>query len=603
MNSSVIPDSFKQELLHRVDIVDVIERYVPLKKGGANYLACCPFHSEKTPSFTVSPTKQFYHCFGCGVHGNAISFLIEYSGLGYIDAVKDLAASAGMKMPEFEPRSRKQEAGPDLYDIMQRACDYYRERLKNATRAIEYLKGRGLTGKIAARFGIGYAPEGWQNLQGVFPDYADSTLKDAGLVVDGEGGRRYDRFRDRIMFPILNQRGSVIAFGGRVLEDTDPIEGTEKGPQGPKYLNSPETPLFEKGRELYGLSQARPAVRASGRVIVVEGYMDVVALAQHGIEYAVATLGTATSAVHVQKLLRQTDEVVFCFDGDAAGRKAAWHALEVSLAHLADHKTIRFLFLPPEHDPDSFVREHGKAAFEKKLDEARPLSEYFLDDLKGRVDMTTLEGRSRLVHEARPLLQQISAPALQLQLLKALADAAGMAQEEIAKLCEIRLARGYAGKPAPARNERAPMQSLGIWLLKRLMVKPDLARDLPMEHLRGETLESRGLEAFAKFARETTGPNFDALLIERFRGGEFEGLFERIHSEAMELDLTPEEVEAEFRDALPGLELLHVKERLAELQPRLSATDLKPEERALLSDLNKRLTALSQRPADIPPVL
>ena len=273
----MIPDSFKQELLHRVDVVDVIERYVPLKKGGSNYLACCPFHSEKTPSFTVSPTKQFYHCFGCGAHGNAISFLMEYQGLGYVEAVRDLAESVGMKMPEFEPRARKSEAGPDLYSVIEQACGYYREQLKTSPRAVEYLKGRGLTGKIAARFGIGYAPEGWQNLESAFPDYADKALKDAGLVIDPEGGgRRYDRFRDRIMFPILNQRGSVIAFGGRVLGEGEP-----------KYLNSPETPLFEKGRELYGLSQARPAIRAAGRVIVVEGYMDVVALAQHGIERSI----------------------------------------------------------------------------------------------------------------------------------------------------------------------------------------------------------------------------------------------------------------------------------------------------------------------------
>jgi DNA primase len=380
----VIPDSFKQELLHRVDIVDVIERYVPLKKGGANYLACCPFHTEKTPSFTVSPSKQFYHCFGCGAHGNAISFLMEYQGLGYVDAVKDLAESVGMKMPEFEPRTKKPESGPDLYEIMKRACDYYREQLKTAPRAIEYLKGRGLSGKIAARFGIGYAPEGWQSLESVFPSYADKALKDAGLVIDPEGGgRRYDRFRDRIMFPILDQRGSVIAFGGRVLGEGEP-----------KYLNSPETPLFEKGRELYGLAQARLAIRAAGRAIVVEGYMDVVALAQHGVEYAVATLGTATSATQIQKLLRQTEEVVFCFDGDAAGRKAAWHALEVSLPHLADNKAMRFLFLPQEHDPDSFVREKGKEAFEKMLGTARPLSEFFVEELMGRVELKTYEGRA-----------------------------------------------------------------------------------------------------------------------------------------------------------------------------------------------------------------
>src|SRR5438552_4411656 len=288
-----------------------------------------------------------------------------------------------MKMPEFEPRTKKPEGGPDLYEIMERACDYYREQLKEAPRAIEYLKGRGLTGKIAARFGIGYAPDGWQNLESVFPSYADKSLKETGLVIDPEGGgRRYDRFRDRIMFPILNQRGSVIAFGGRVLGEGEP-----------KYLNSPETPLFEKGRELYGLVQARPAIRAAGRAIVVEGYMDVVALTQHGIEYAVATLGTATSATHIQKLLRQTDEVVFCFDGDAAGRKAAWHTHEVSLAYLADSKTVRVLFLPPEHDPASSVRSKGKAGFEKKLESARALSAFLPAELQARGDMSPLEGR------------------------------------------------------------------------------------------------------------------------------------------------------------------------------------------------------------------
>src|SRR6266704_3881557 len=475
--SGLIPDSFKQELLHRVDVVGVIERYVPLKKGGANYLACCPFHTEKTPSFTVSPTKQFYHCFGCGAHGNAISFLIEYQGLGYVEAVKDLAESVGLKMPEFEPRTKKPEGGPDLYEIMERACDYYGEQLKAAPRAIEYLKGRGLTGKIAARFGIGYAPDGWQNLERVFTNYADKALKDAGLVIDGEdAGRRYDRFRDRIMFPILNQRGSVIAFGGRVLGEGEP-----------KYLNSPETPLFEKGRELYGLIQARPAIRAAGCAIVVEGYMDVVALAQHGIDYAVATLGTATSATHIQKLLRQTDEVVFCFDGDAAGRKAAWHALEVSLPYLADNKAMRFLFLPPEDDPDSFVREHGKAVVEKELGGAQRLSGFLLEELKARADIKTPEGRSRLAHDAKPLLQTISAPALQLQLLKMLADAAGMTQEETARISEIRAASGYGARPAPARGmdrgAQAPELRLVRILLQCLISKPALAKELSPELL------------------------------------------------------------------------------------------------------------------------
>jgi DNA primase len=569
----VIPDSFKQELLHRVDIVDVIERYVPLKKSGANHLACCPFHGEKTPSFTVSPAKQFYHCFGCGAHGNAISFLMEYQGLGYVEAVKDLAESAGMKMPEFEPRGNKPEAGPDLYAVMERVCDYYRDQLKAAPRAIEYLKGRGLTGKIAGRFGIGYAPDGWQNLESVFPDYADKALKDAGLVIDPEGGgRRYDRFRDRIMFPILNQRGSVIAFGGRVLGEGEATGGEGKGSAGPKYLNSPETPLFEKGRELYGLTQARPAIRTAGCVIVVEGYMDVVALAQHGIEYAVATLGTATSATHVQKLLRQTDEVVFCFDGDAAGRKAAWHALEVSLPYLADNKSVRFLFLPPEHDPDSFVREHGKTVFEKEINGAQPLSGFLLEELKARADVKTPEGRSRLAHDAKPLLQKISAPALQLQLLKMLADAAGMTQEETAGITEIRAASGYGARPAPARGmdrgAQAPELRLVRILLQCLISKPALAKELSTELLDQGSFEARALVAVAGFCREKPETEGN-IVVDHFQGTEFRGLLELSQAALLDTKLEAESMEVDFRGAL---ECLQDKQR----QQRFEALRVKP---------------------------
>ena len=578
----MISDSFKQELLHRVDIVDVIERYVPLKKGGANYLACCPFHTEKTPSFTVSPTKQFYHCFGCGAHGNAISFLIEYQGLGYVEAVKDLAESVGMKMPEFEPRTKKPEGGPDLYEIMERACDYYREQLKATPRAIDYLKGRGLTGKIAARFGIGYAPEGWQSLESVFPSYADKSLKEAGLVVDPEGGgRRYDRFRDRIMFPILNQRGSVIAFGGRVLGDGEP-----------KYLNSPETPLFEKGRELYGLAQARSAIRAAGRAIVVEGYMDVVALAQHGIEYAVATLGTATSASHVQKLLRQTDEVVFCFDGDAAGRKAAWHALEVSLPYLADNKAVRFLFLPPEHDPDSFVREEGKEAFEKRLGDSRPLSEFLLEELKSRTDLGTAEGRSRLAHEAKPLLQKVSAPALRLQLLKALAEAAGMTYEEAALLTEIRIPRGYASKPAPLRGaergaqlaERKPERTL----LQCLLSKPGYAKELPAELLDHDSFEGSAILMVAEFCREN--PNSDGnLVVEHFRETELKALLESSQAALLDTRFEDEQTGAEFSGAVERLQERQKRKRHDALIAKKERT---PQEDAEMLELTGQLGRL-----------
>ncbi|HEY0845740.1 MAG TPA: DNA primase, partial [Noviherbaspirillum sp.] len=359
----MIPQSFIQDLLNRVDIVDVVGRYVQLKKGGANYMGLCPFHNEKSPSFTVSPTKQFYHCFGCGAHGTAIGFLIEYSGLGFVEAVKDLAQGVGMTVPDQDrlPPAQRAEAQAKsfaLSDVMTKAADFYRHQLRGAQQAIAYLKGRGLTGEIAARFGLGYAPDGWDSLRGVFPDYQAQELVESGLVIDkseeGGGGRkRYDRFRDRIMFPIRNIKGQVIGFGGRVLDGGEP-----------KYLNSPETPLFQKGSELYGLFEARQAIREAGYALVTEGYMDVVALAQLGFPQAVATLGTACTPTHVQKLLRQTDQVVFSFDGDAAGRRAARRALDACLPHASDDKVIKFLFLPTEHDPDSYIRELGAEAFE-----------------------------------------------------------------------------------------------------------------------------------------------------------------------------------------------------------------------------------------------
>jgi len=606
----VIPDSFKQDLLNRVDIVDIIERYVPLKKTGANFSACCPFHSEKTPSFTVSPGKQFYHCFGCGANGNAISFLMEYQGMGYVEAVKDLAEDVGMKLPDFEPRNsaKKPDADPDLYGIVERAAQYFREQLKDSPKAIEYLKGRGLSGKVAARFGIGYAPDGWQSLQSVFANYADKALKDAGLVIDNEEGRRYDRFRDRIMFPILNQRGAVIGFGGRVIGDGEP-----------KYLNSPETPLFEKGRELYGLSQARLAIRESGRVIVVEGYMDVVALAQHGVEYAVATLGTATTPTHVSKLLRQTDELVFCFDGDGAGRRAAWHALEVSLPLIADQKVVRFLLLPTEHDPDSFIREHGREAFEAMLAKAKPLSTFLLEELSGRVDMETVEGRARLIHEAGPLLQKVAAPAMQLQLLKQVAELSGMSQDEAARLCGIRFA---TPRPAPAIRpeeepyrrpfqaeqrpplsgatrrdksalmlERKPIRKL----LQCLIAKPALAEDLPLDLFDEDLPEAQALSALAVFLREQTQAS-TAFIMGQFRDTLHESA---IHEAVMTLEETRFEaadVDAEFRSILVGFEAGRVRVRVAELSRADSERGLSSEEKAEYLHLIREQHMLKNQP-------
>ena len=577
-------------MLNRVDIVDLVERYVRLKKAGANFVACCPFHNEKSPSFTVSPSKQFYHCFGCGAHGNAISFVMEYQGLGYVEAVKELADSVGMKLPEFERRgdqgaAKSDAEGPDLYEIMQKAEHFYREQLKGAPAAIAYLKGRGLTGVVAARFGIGYAPAGWQNLQTVFPDYAAKALRDCGLVIDGEGGRRYDRFRERIMFPILNQRGSVIGFGGRVLGDGEP-----------KYLNSPETPLFEKGRELYGLSQARTAIREAGRVVVVEGYMDVVALAQLGIEYAVATLGTATSPTHVQKLFRQTDEIVFCFDGDAAGRRAAWHALDVSLPVLADHKSVRFLFLPAADDPDSYVRAHGKQAFEKLLAEARPLSEFFLTELRSRVDMATLEGRSRLIHEAKPLLKRIAAPALQLQLLKQVAQTSGITQEEAGRLTEIRGAapvRPTHRAPAKGPDRAMLNRKLDRELLACILAHPPLVREVPAEIVDVSHAEGSALEAL--MALDGIEELTHAVILEMLRESVHASLLNRIRSEFLHKDMDTDVARAEFEAAIAAIRTRNPNPRIKELGEKEAREGLTGQERDEFGRLIAEDAALKQR--------
>lgn len=418
----MIPQSFIQELLARVDVVEVVGKHVKLKKSGANWMGLCPFHNEKSPSFSVSPTKQFYHCFGCGAHGSAIGFLMEHAGLGYVDAIEDLAQSVGLQVPQEPGRGRRGDAAaeaPDLVEQLALAARFYKSRLKDAPRAVDYLKARGLTGETALRYGLGYAPDGWRPLEAAFADYDSPTLVAAGLVIEGEGDegrkKRYDRFRDRIMFPIRDSRGRVVGFGGRVLDKGEP-----------KYLNSPETPVFSKGRELYGLFEARDALRREDCAIVVEGYMDVVMLSQHGVGNAVATLGTATTPQHVGKLLRLVDRVVFAFDGDAAGRKAAWRALEASLPQVQDTKRVDFLFLPPEHDPDSFVRDHGEAGWRDALAGALPLSEFLVRGLAEQVDLATPEGRARLQAEARPLLLALSAFALRQQITQRVATLVGI---------------------------------------------------------------------------------------------------------------------------------------------------------------------------------
>lgn len=454
----MIPPSFIQDLLARADIADVVGRYVTLKKAGINFKGLCPFHGEKTPSFIVSPSRQTYHCFGCGVHGNALGFLMEYGGLGFVDAVKDLAQMQGMPVPDENLRPEERERQKQvkarqmaLTDALALAGKHWKQQLKKSPRAVAYLKGRGLTGEIAARFGLGYAPDSWRGLASAFPSYDDPLLTESGLVIahePGEGeseGKRYDRFRDRIMFPIRNPQGDVIGFGGRVLDKGEP-----------KYLNSPETPVFSKGRELYGLFEGRSALRNKGYALVTEGYMDVVALAQWGFGNAVATLGTACSQEHVQKLLRFTDQIVFSFDGDAAGRRAAGRALESALPFASDTRRISFLFLPEEHDPDSYIRQFGPQAFESCVKKAVPLSRQLLEQAGHECDLDSAEGRARLMTQALPMIAHLPKGALQGLIADELAQLAKASSDDVRRRLADHLARLTEDRDGDRRESSAP---------------------------------------------------------------------------------------------------------------------------------------------------
>ena len=579
----MIPESFKQDLLNRVDVVEVVSRYVRLKKGGANFQGLCPFHNEKSPSFTVSPAKQFYHCFGCGAHGNAIGFLMSYGGLGYVEAVKDLAASVGMQVPEAQPRSmdearretERREQETSLVAVMESAMEFYRAELKKAPRAIEYLKARGLTGEIAARFRIGFAPDDWQGLRNAFPDYEHKSLVDAGLVIANEG-KRYDRFRDRIMFPILNARGAVIGFGGRVLGDGEP-----------KYLNSPETPLFEKGREVYGVVQARDAGRAGGRVLVVEGYMDVVALAQFGVGYAVATLGTATTPVHVSKLLRLADELVFAFDGDKAGRKAAWRALEVSLPLATDAKPIRFLFLPEEDDPDSYIRKHGKDAFEQLLRAAPTLTDFLLAELRAGFDLNNAEGRAGFLAASQVHLEKIAAPALRMQLVREFAALGRVSAEDVERLAGTVPANTPAfRRPSPPRASAPIASSQERNLLRCVLVKPALAAELDTELLDPELPETGALQAIAEFQ---AGDGISgALLVERFQGTEYEQTVFQAQASSLSMELADAAAGEEFRQIQLALRIKRMHREIDSLNREAAVNP------ALRPELSRRLKELSE---------
>ncbi len=442
--AGLIPQSFIDDLLDRVDIVDVVDRRVKLKKTGKNYSACCPFHDEKTPSFSVNPEKQFYYCFGCGAGGNALGFIMDYENMEFPQAVENLADSVGMKVPREEREKPQQRSQRELYPLMEEVATFYQQQLRqHSTRdeAVNYLKGRGLTGQIAKQYDLGYAPPGWDNLLSALgkSDERTKQLLKGGMVVENEQGRRYDRFRHRVVFPIRDQRGRVIAFGGRVLGDDKP-----------KYLNSPETEIFHKGRELYGLYQAKKANRSLERILVVEGYMDVIALAQHDITYAVATLGTATSTTHLEKIFRLCPEVVFCFDGDEAGRKAAGRALESALPAMQDGRQARFLFLPDGEDPDTLVRKLGKAQFEALIDAAAPLEQHLFDSLSTGLDLNSMDGRARLSKLATPLLAKIPAGVYKQLMMQEMARHTGLETGQLQELVDV------APPPPPPEPESSP---------------------------------------------------------------------------------------------------------------------------------------------------
>ncbi len=598
----MIPQPFIHDLLSRVDIVDAIDRHIPLKKAGANYVACCPFHSEKTPSFTVSQTKQFYHCFGCGAHGNAISFLTDYSGLSFVEAVHDLAAYAGMqvpvqqidvtskhahskdvlRLPEDENHSGNiQEISPqDLISVMEVATRFYREQLKVSEKAIAYLKERGVSGRTAVRFGIGYAPLGWQNLETVFSDYKSESTRNllvkAGLIIISDDGKQYDRFRNRIMFPILNQKGQIIGFGGRVLEQEEP-----------KYLNSPETVLFEKGRELYNFFSARRAIREANCVVVVEGYMDVIALSQHEVEYAVAALGTATTGFHIQKLLRQTDTIIFCFDGDKAGRKAAWRALENSLALISDGKYLSFLFLPEGEDPDSYVRRYGKESFEQQLKHAVPFSEFLLKELCSGINLRTSEGRAKLVNDAKPLLQQVKASVLLLILLKRLAELSGISRDELEDLLQIKhISRTQKIKNIPPRKQ--PLTPYR-WMISMLLHNPSYITKLDRNLLvscdenNPEVVALRSLIDFLGEHPHLIENKSAPSVLTYLHDSPNLALLEDIESETLERG-DAIDIEAEFLGALAKLQQVQRKKRMTELHSK-SLDKLSDEEKRELQRL------------------
>jgi DNA primase len=578
-----IPQQFIDELMRRVDIVDLIDTRVPLRKTGRDYTARCPFHEEKSPSFTVSPTKQFYHCFGCGAHGTALGFLMAYERIDFGDAVRELAAKVGMEIPHSASNITAASSHEPLYGILEKAAHYFRQQLRQHPQAVEYLKQRGLSGATAGEYAIGFAPSGWDGLLREMGKTAgdQALLLEAGLIIKKDRDGYYDRFRSRVMFPIRDRRGRVIAFGGRVLDK----EGT------PKYLNSPETPVFHKGRELYGLYEAQKALRRLDKLVVVEGYMDVVALAQHGIHYAVATLGTATSSDHIERLFRLTPDVIFCFDGDRAGRDAARRALEVLLPAMRQGRGVRFLFLPEGEDPDSLVRKEGQGRFDERIAQSVPFSTFFYEVLTKQADISTMEGRARLVELAKPWLSKLPAGVLKHMMMIRLAELSKLDADVVAQ--NLGLAhphnlppRAIHDKPRPGsaqRPARSPVRA-GIELL---LHNPQLAASAG-DPRRWAKLDIPGMGLLVTLLELSQAqPHLhSAALLERWRDTpEGEQLAELAKWDPL---LPPDSLDAEFRGVVRLLDIRLAEQRREELHAKWQRDGLSPAEKAEYVELQRR---------------
>jgi DNA primase len=578
--AGLIPQDFIDDLIARADIIEVVGKRVQLKKAGREFKACCPFHEEKTPSFTVSPNKGFYHCFGCGAHGTAIGFLMEFEHMSFVEAIETLAGIMGVEVPRDEsdkPARRYDE----LFTLMSSVENHFRNCLKDDEEAVEYLKHRGIDGTTAKRFGIGFAPDGWSAVLDKFgksPEAIERLLA-TGLIIRKDNGKNYDRFRERIMFPIRDGRGRTIGFGGRALGDGEP-----------KYLNSPETVLFHKGRELYGLYEARQALRQIDRLVVVEGYMDVVALARHGIDFSVATLGTATTGDHLNLLFRLTENVFFCFDGDKAGKKAAWRALETALPDVREGRQIRFVFLPDGHDPDTFVNEFGSDAFVDALDNGMPLSDFLISELSSQVDMSSVDGRARLAELAKPLLARLPAGVYRELLIDSLAGAVGLTPAKLQRMLgKPERKGGSASQPAAGIGRRAVPSGAGKPSVVRraitlLLNEPQAAAKLDVEKLAG--VQRPGTDLLQKLI-ETVHSEPDiktAGLLERFRhdqqGRHLGKLAAAEVPHGDDFDAT-----AELADCLHELETMGRKDRFRYLIEKQRVEALNDDEKAELRQL------------------